>query len=907
MELGSICTTNNCFTRSTTTSSSSSSSSLQVRNLGFLSFFVGNWQQLKSVTAQIGIRCRSCCRIESSTRLPGFLSSIGCDYVRRKGNNSSSSRNCLADGECVCNSSSGLDTLELIRRGDLGEHPDEEALAEVAKLGLSPQLMTTAAEIRDRRVGGSNVITFSPKVFIPLTRVCRDFCGYCTFALGPKPGQPIFMSIAEVLEVAWRGVDAGCTEALFTLGDKPELLYPQAKQELAALGHQSTISYVTEVAKIVLEKTGLLPHINAGVMSREDVALLRGVSASQGLMLESISDKLLEPGGAHYRCPDKLPEVRLATIAAAGEECVPFTSGLLIGIGETREERLKGLLLLRSLQQQYGHIQELIIQNFRAKNGTPMAEAPEPSLEELQWTIAMARLVFGASMSIQAPPNLTPSLSGQAEGAEWKALIDAGINDWGGISPVTKDWVNPEAPWPHVALLAAATAEAGKLLVPRLPVYPSYIHNSSTWLDPVVLKRVLASANSLGYARAERWSPGIPVDTGFAFAEPITSSQTSCSKVDPELTQAVSASITEHMGQHSKTLVGIDGTISQPRHLDRGMEMSEVTQILEKIATAVEPTEAEVTRLFYAMGPDFRKVVTAADQLRSRVKGERVTYVVNRNINYTNVCGYRCQFCAFSKGKHSEDLRGKPYRLSLEEIASRAAEAWERGATEVCMQGGIHPEFTGDTYLEILRAVKNTVPDIHVHAFSPLEVFQGASTLGVSVQEFLVKLKNAGLGSLPGTAAEVLDDEVRSMLCPDKITTNEWLEIMETAHVVGLKTTSTIMFGHLDSPHHWARHLLLLRSLARKTGGFTEFVPLPFVHMQAPIYLKGRARKGPTRRECVLMHAVARLVLHPFITNIQVFFCSADTLFSSYLLVAQLLQERALTASQTLQAILFMD
>jgi 2-iminoacetate synthase ThiH len=321
--------------------------------------------------------------------------------------------------------------------------------------------------------------------------------------------------------------------------------------------------------------------------------------------------------------------------------------------------------------------------------------------------------------------------------------------------------------------------------------------------DPVVLKRVLASANSLGYARAERWSPGIPVDTGFAFAEPITSSQTSCSKVDPELTQAVSASITEHMGQHSKTLVGIDGTISQPRHLDRGMEMSEVTQILEKIATAVEPTEAEVTRLFYAMGPDFRKVVTAADQLRSRVKGERVTYVVNRNINYTNVCGYRCQFCAFSKGKHSEDLRGKPYRLSLEEIASRAAEAWERGATEVCMQGGIHPEFTGDTYLEILRAVKNTVPDIHVHAFSPLEVFQGASTLGVSVQEFLVKLKNAGLGSLPGTAAEVLDDEVRSMLCPDKITTNEWLEIMETAHVVGLKTTSTIMFGHLDSPHHW--------------------------------------------------------------------------------------------------------
>ncbi|KAL2628860.1 hypothetical protein R1flu_013546 [Riccia fluitans] len=731
-----------------------------------------------------------------------------------------------------------MQKLDMLRKGVMGEHPDEAILREVATLELN-YLTSAAAEIRDR-ANNRNIVTFSPKVFIPLTRVCRDVCGYCTFALGPRPDEPVYMTLGQVLKIARAGAAAGCSEALFTLGDKPELRYPQAKSELAAMGFATTVDYVAEAARVVLEETGLLPHINAGVMGRDDVAKLRQVSVSQGLMLESSSERLMEPGGPHYNCPDKHPAARLATIAAAGEERVPFTSGLLIGIGETREERLDSLFALRELHQKYSHIQELIIQNFRAKKVTRMANAPEPAIEELMWTIAMARLVFGSEMNIQAPPNLTPESSQTEEDSSWRALIQSGINDWGGISPITIDWVNPEAPWPHIESLAEATSGAGKVLLPRLPIYPSFIRHASKWMEPSVIKWVLMSSNSLGYARAEAWSPGLALD------------------------ETQSAAL-----QRRRVSLDTDGTVKNPRATSKGTLSPEVTKIVQRAESGEQLTEVEVTRLLEAVGPDFTYIRNAADALRKRVNGEEVTYVVNRNINYTNVCSYRCQFCAFSKGKTSEERRGKPYRLSLEEIARRSAEAWERGATEVCMQGGIHPEYTGETYLEILNAVKTAAPDIHIHAFSPLEVFQGASTLGISLKEFLKELKDAGLGSLPGTAAEVLDDEVRRVLCPDKINTQQWLEVIETAHGVGLPTTSTIMFGHLDHPYHWARHLLHLRNLQKRTGGFTEFVPLPFVHMEAPVFLKGRARKGPTMRDCVMMHSVARLVLYPLVTNIQ--------------------------------------
>jgi FO synthase len=692
-----------------------------------------------------------------------------------------------------------------------GRRPDDgEALALAATddLGL---LMPAAAALRD--AGHGRLVSYSRKVFIPLTKLCRDVCHYCTFAHPPRKGERAFMTAEEILAVARAGAAAGCKEALFTLGDKPELRYRVAREELAELGHKTTLSYLREMALLVLEETGLMPHLNPGIMDESDILALREVSVSQGIMLESVSPRLMGKGACHHGSPDKDPDLRLATIEAAGRHAVPFTTGILIGIGETREERIEALLALRRLHDQYGHIQEIIVQNFRAKPDTRMADWPDAPHDELLWSIAVARLIFGAGMNIQAPPNLSP---GDAASAD---LIAAGINDWGGVSPVTPDHVNPEAPWPHLDALARDTDAAGKQLVERLAVYPAYMAETGRWLDPMFQTAALQHSDAAGLARTDEWTPGV---------------------------------------EAALPVLNVDGGTG--RDLDR---------ILLAADRGDDLGEADIVRLFAARGGELRAVTSAADQIRRRVVGDTVSYAVVRNINYTNVCYFKCQFCAFSKGKLSENLRGRPYDLSMEEIARRAAEAWDRGGSEVCMQGGIHPEYTGQTYLDILATVKAAAPGLHVHAFSPLEVYQGAQTLGIGLAEFLNRLKDAGLGSLPGTAAEILDDEVRATLCPDKINTSQWLEVMETAHGVGLRTTATIMFGHIDQPHNWARHLLRLRELQKKTGGFTELVPLPFVHMEAPIYLKGRARKGPTYRETLLMHAVGRLALNPHFENIQ--------------------------------------
>jgi FO synthase len=690
-------------------------------------------------------------------------------------------------------------------------------ISEVEALALAEEsdthaLMACAARLRDE--GHRDIVTYSRKVFIPLTHLCRDSCHYCTFARPPRSDQWVYMSPDEVLSIVRQGEAAGCTEALFTLGDKPELRYAAAHGALAELGYPSTLAYLRAVAERVLKETSLLPHLNPGVMTPQDIASLRPVSASMGLMLESAADRLTAHGGVHFGSPDKKPAVRLATIRAAGELRVPFTTGLLIGIGETRRERIESLLALRALHQAYGHIQEIIIQPFRAKAGTRMANYPDASADELLWTIAVARLVFGPAMNIQTPPNLAPDLIVEAVGA--------GTNDWGGISPVTADFVNPEAPWPHVDALAERMRECGRVLVQRLPVYPAYARDQVRWVDPAVRPAVLRASDNEGFSRETSWAPG----------------------------QAVPAAC-------------------RPPRV-RAARATELDRILVKAAGGLTLSEPEVVRLFAARDQDYLDVCGAADELRAHTVGDVVSYVVNRNINYTNVCSYRCAFCAFSKGKTSAHLRGPAYDLDAEEIARRVREAWTRGATEVCMQGGIHPDYTGETYLAVLRAVKTAVPAIHVHAFSPLEVRHGAETLGVSVSAFLQRLRDEGLGTLPGTAAEILDDEVREVICPDKLRTQEWLDVVEAAHHAGLSTTSTIMFGHVDRAQHWARHLLAIRRLQNRTGGFTEFVPLPFVHMEAPIYFKGRARRGPTWREAVLMHAVARLVLHPLVSNIQV-------------------------------------
>ena len=656
------------------------------------------------------------------------------------------------------------------------------------------KLMAEARAVREAHRG--RLVTYSPKVFIPLTKLCRDVCHYCTFARPPRRGERAYLSVDEVLALARAGERAGCREALFTLGDKPELRYRAASEELAALGFATTLEYLAHAARAVLENTSLLPHLNPGVLTATDFELLRPVAASMGMMVETGAERLSERGGPHFGSPDKLPAARFETLRLAGEARVPFTTGILIGIGETRAERIEALEAIAAAGP---HVQEVIVQNFRAKPGTHMAGSPEPPLEELLWTIAAARLILPPDIALQAPPNLTE---------EFARLLDAGIDDWGGVSPVTIDHVNPEAPWPELGLLREATASRGLELAPRLTVYPGHI--GSEWIDPAVLPRVLRAADSLGLAREDAWAPG---------------------------------------------------------------EAGEVPFLVRRDALPLDPAqlgEDEIARLFRARGQERQRVFAAADRLRREVNGDEVTYVVTRNVQYTNVCYFRCGFCAFSKGKLAANLRGEPYLVPHSEIVRRAVEAWDRGASEICLQGGIHPAFDGDYYVSIVRAIKDAVPDLHVHAFSALEVWQGAATLGVPLRHYLERLRDEGLASLPGTAAEVLDDEIRAVICPDKVTTAQWLEVHRTAHEVGLRSNNTIMFGHVDGPRSWARHLVAVRELQRETGGFTEFVPLPFVHMEAPIYLKGAARPGPTFGEVLLMHAVGRLALHPGIPNIQV-------------------------------------
>jgi FO synthase len=697
----------------------------------------------------------------------------------------------------------------VLERAKAGDALSAEAARALADCDDVPALMRLAGELRDR--GHRGVISYSRKVFIPLTKLCRDSCHYCTFAHPPRRGAFAYLSPDEVLAIARAGAAAGCREALFTLGDKPELRYRAAREELARLGHDTTIAYLAAMAALVLQETGLLPHLNPGVMTAADIVRLRQVSVSQGVMLETAAERLSRRGGPHFGSPDKAPAARLATIAAAGEAHVPFTTGILIGIGETRRERIEALLRLRELDRRHGHLQEIIIQNFRAKPGTRMANHAEPEFAEHLWTIAVARILLGASFNLQAPPNLSAGALPD--------LIAAGISDWGGVSPVTPDHVNPERPWPALDALARETERAGKSLVERLAIYPAFARDPARWVARDLVTRVRRASDAEGFARVDGWMPGTDL-----------------------------APPTEPAGAICRTPLGA---------------------ILDRAAAGAALSEDDIVALFAARGADFHAVCRAADALRAATCGNRVSYVVTRNINYTNICYFRCKFCAFSKGKLSENLRGRPYDLALEEIVRRAREAWERGAVEVCLQGGIHPDYSGATYLAICRAIKEAVPEIHVHAFSPLEVWQGASTLGLPVADFLAQLQAAGLGSLPGTAAEVLDDAVRAIICPDKVTTAQWLDVVEAAHRAGLRTTATIMFGHVDAPLHWARHLLRLRNLQARTGGLTELVPLPFVPMETPIHLRGQCRLGPTFREVVLMHAVARLALHPLVTNIQ--------------------------------------
>jgi FO synthase len=682
----------------------------------------------------------------------------------------------------------------------------------------------------------SSRVTYSPKVFLPLTMLCRDRCGYCTFAHAPRELPSAYLELDEVLAIAGRGAERGCHEALFTLGERPELRYPQARDWLAARGYRSTVDYLVAACRAVLDQTGLLPHANAGALHRDELAALREVTASQGMMLESLRPDL----AAHRGAPDKHPDRRLATLHTAGELAIPFTTGILVGIGETEADRVTALEAIAQAHRRYGHVQEVIVQNFRPKPGTAMRDDPPCPPQEHLRAIALARLLLPPEVHLQAPPNLTDDPAG---------VLAAGIDDWGGISPVTADHVNPERPWPALDQLRTVTEAAGHTLAPRLAVYPEYALHPQRWLDPAMRFAVLDRSDAEGLGRD---------DPGAVFPE--RAEHASNVGDGAEMLLIGRRSTAWYSGTEVTPPVLLPG---------RARAGGAVAEVLAGVRAGQRPELDELVTLLRARGPEVGAVAALADELRAAAVGDTVTYVVNRNINYTNVCTFRCRFCGFAKGKLSLNLRGTPYLLDTDEIVARVLAAQQLGATEVCLQGGVHPSFDGEYYLSVCRAIHQAAPGIHIHGFTALEVTEGARRLGEPLADYLVRLREAGLKTLPGTAAEILDDEVRAVLCPDKITTEEWLEAHRVAHSVGLRSNITMMFGAIEQPVHWARHLLRTRELQARTGGFTEFVGLPFVHMATPMYLKRAARRGPTWREVLLVHAVARIAFHGLIDHVQ--------------------------------------
>ena len=732
-------------------------------------------------------------------------------------------------------------------RPDLLDRADVDALA---ALPLS-DLLSRAAAVRTSTSGTR--VTYSPKVFIPLTMLCRDKCGYCTFAQPPARLDAPYLTPEEILTIARAGAAVGCHEALFTLGEQPEDRYAVARDWLDTHGYASTVDYLTAMGRLVVEETGLLPHMNAGALSKAELAQLRTVSPSQGMMLESLNPDL----AAHRGAPDKDPKRRLETLEWAGELAIPFTTGILVGIGESLDDRVDALMAIAESHARHGHVQEVIVQNFLPKLGTGMANAPACPPDDFLQAIALARLILPSTIHLQAPPNLSDA---------FEVLLDAGIDDWGGVSPVTADHVNPERPWPALDRLRERTETAGFELAPRLTIYPEFALDADRWIDAPMRFPVLDRMDAEGLGRDD---PGAVLPE----AAPVATGVTDGVEVDLH---------------HRRSTAWYSGSPAHPPTLVPGPAAARgaVRAVLEGVASGDDVGVDEIVTLFGARGREVAAVAALADEIRHASVGETVTYVANRNINYTNVCTFKCTFCGFSKGPLSLNLRGTPYLLTIEDIQARAVEAVAAGATEVCLQGGIHPSFDGDYYVEVCQAVHDAAPELHIHGFTALEVHEGARRSGQSIETYLERLQRAGLRSLPGTAAEILDDEVRAIICRDKVTTDEWLAVHRAAHSLGLRSNVTIMFGAIEQPVAWARHIVATRSLQRETGGFTEFVPLPFVHMGAPMYLQREARRGPTWRETVLMHAVGRIAFRHDIANVQASWVKLGTAGARQLLQA---------------------
>lgn len=703
----------------------------------------------------------------------------------------------------------------------------------------TPELMSRARAIRDETFGTR--VTYSPKVFIPLTMLCRDKCGYCTFAQPPARLENPYLSAEQVLTIARQGAKVGCHEALFTLGERPELRYEVARDWLKQNNYDSTVHYLHDMAALVLKETGLLPHANAGALYRDELEMLRRVSPSQGMMIETLRDDL----DCHRGAPDKQPQRRIDTLNFAGDLKIAFTTGILVGIGETRQDRIAALEAIAASHAKYGHVQEVIVQNFLPKPLTIMQHEKPCPQDEYLWSIAAARIILPPEIHLQAPPNLSD---------DFAVLLDAGIDDWGGVSPVTADHVNPERPWPSLDTLRKATETRDKVLAPRLTIYPEFATAPKKWLDESLYFRVLDRSDAEGLGRD---------DPGQVWPEKVTAADVV--QDGAEVILIGHRSTQWYSGANNPPPVLISD-----RNDGKKIKTGRVAEVLRGVELGQQVDQNEIITLFGARGREVDAVAALADSLRKQTVGDVVTWVHNRNINYTNVCTFKCKFCGFSKGPLSLNLRGTPYLLTLDDIALRASEAWQLGATEVTLQGGIHPDFDGDYYIDVARAVKDAVPQMHIHGFTALEVTEGAKRLGEPLHEYILRLKDAGLASLPGTAAEILDDDVRAIICSDKINTEEWLECHRVAHKAGLRSNITIMFGSVEHPQSWAKHIVRTRDLQKETGGFTEFVGLPFVHMASPIYLQHKSRRGPTFRETVLMHAIARIAYHGLIDNIQV-------------------------------------
>jgi len=760
------------------------------------------------------------------------------------------------------------------------------------------EALTLAREHRDRyldRIGTPGTVTYSRKVFVPLTYMCRYRCSYCTFVKTRETPGAEFRSMDEVLAIAMQGREWGCTEALLTLGEAPELRHPEAKAWLEAHGYASTVEYLVAAAKAIVLETGLLAHANPGAVTIEEMKALREVTASQGVMMEQLADRLLRPGQAHGGAAGKAAAVRLEQLAFSAETKTPFTTGFLIGIGETLEERASTIVQLANAisDADPAQVQEVIVQNFRAKPDTPMRRHDDANDGDMIRAIAATRLVLGDRTSVQAPPNLTPDTYG--------TFLDAGINDWGGVSPVTPDHVNPEMPWPSIDEIAGVCAERGFALRQRLPLYPHYVTDERSfvrYVAPSMRRHVLAVSDGMGLAREERWYAGEGWTPVLRAAQPAPKRRAIAMAVaKPSLSaDAVSQRFSSHVREGAYgappalPTVGFDEMLPEipgrtvhaweranlnapngrhnwiaPYFARIGRRSDVVVDLLDRAHDGERLEVDEVARLFRAEGADLEAVFSKADEIRQEMCGDRVSYVVNRNITYTNYCHTGCSFCGFARPLGHDD----GYYFAPDEVGRKAREAWDLGATEVCIQGGIHPDNSGEIYLDIARAVKDAAPAMHLHGFSPLEITVGATTLGIPLERYLEMLRDAGLGSIPGTAAEILDARVRPKITPQKLSADDWIDLMRAAHRAGIASTTTVMFGHIDDPVAWAIHLLRLRDLQVETGGFTEFVPLPFVHHRTPMFMKGGSRTGPTWRECLKIHAIGRIVLHPHITNIQ--------------------------------------